>query len=217
MKPMRLFSLGTAALLLSGVSATAQTFSFNFDSVASGTFASSFNTPAFSFHNATYIASVDEFGDPIPGSEHWQIDTVSDTDFPVTVDTITDWETSAAYTDGNALNAQWQSVIVLFDQAYNLTDFSVTLDSDTFGFTQTIDFLSGESISDQVSIDQSVPGFIATLNSAGSITGFVLPSSGYYDNLTFTISAVPEPSTWPLLAGVASLAFVTTRRGRRQS
>lgn len=217
MKTMRLLSAGAAALLLAAVSASAQTFSFNFDSVSSGSLASLFNTSAFSFHNATYLPVVDEFGDPIDGTDHWQIDPVSDASAPVTVDTFLDWETSAPLTDGNALNAQWQAVIVEFDQPYLLTDFSVTLDGDVFGFSSTIDFLSGTQIAGQAVADQTVPGFIATFNSSGAITGFLLPASGYYDNLTFTLTAVPEPSTWAALAGGASLAVALLRRSRRPS
>ena len=212
MKSLRFLALGAAALLLSAAGAAAQTVFLNFDSVASGTAASTFNTSFYSFHNAMWAPSTDEFGDAIPGSEHWQVDAASDASYPLTVDTITDWETSAPYTDGNALNGQAQAIIVLFDKAYNLSNFSVTLDTDPYGFNWTVDFVSGSTITAQVAVDQSVPGYVATLGSVGNITGFVLPSSGYYDNLSFTATAVPEPSTWAAIAGAASLGLVLLHR-----
>lgn len=48
--------------------------------------------------------------------------------------------------------------------------------------------------------------YLGTYSSAGS--------SAYYDNVSYTTTAVPEPSTYAALAGVIALGFVGWRRRR---
>lgn len=218
---MKTFSLLAAVLLAGATAAVADplTYSFNFDSATgSPALASQFDTGAVSFHNAMWAASKDADGIDIAGTEHWQIDTVSDASFPVTVENPLDYDRGAAPSGDFALQALWQPVILSFDQTLDLTNFSVTLDNDTYGLSNvTIDFVSGATIVGQITIDQTTPGFTATLASISGVTGIVLASGAFYDNLSFTAtaSAVPEPSTYAALIGAAGLGWGVWRRRRQ--
>ena len=216
-----------AALLAAAVAAAAgsalaggpppNTFSlaFNFDSLPSGSLASLFSTSQVSFHNAKFTPTLDGFGDPIVGTDHWQIDTASDTAFPLLVQNPNLFGRGNAPSPANALNGLDQEILVQFDHPYLLTSFSVTLDNDTFGLsTAQISFVTGTSTVLSVGADQTVAGFVVNQGPlATPISGIVLPGGAFYDNIAVA-ATVPEPSTWSALAGVAALGLAALRRRR---
>lgn len=214
-------SLKLAALLLSVAAAglaRADTFNLDFDTATGATDASAFAPSIFSFHNATFAPDLDGFGDPVVGSDHWQIDTASDTSSPVQVDSTSANGWGAAPSGSFALDGRPQSILIQFDQTYNLDAFSVALDNSTFGNlgTVTIDFLSGSSIIGHINLDQTQnPGQMPGISGLTNVTGFVLPSGAFYDNLSVSVTAVPEPSTWALIFGAVGLGFAVVRRRRQ--
>ena len=207
------FALGCLA-----ASAHAQLVSLDFDdATGSPALASQFDTSRYSFHNAVYLPKVDEFGDPVAGTDHWQIDADADLATPLTIEnpSLEEWGRGNAPSAPFALQAVFAPVLVDFDQAYRLTDFSVMLDADTFGMDGvTIDFVFGHTIVHQVTLDQTVPLFAGTLDYAAEVTGFVLPSGAFYDNLSFNMTPVPEPSTWAAAAALVGMAAVLRFRRR---
>lgn len=79
---------------------------------------------------------------------------------------------------------------------------SIVSDSDTYVFTKII------SASDILR---------KTYNVAASYSGFLLQGGQYVDFASsYTITAVPEPSTYALLLGVGTLGLVGWRRFRRK-
>ena len=73
--------------------------------------------------------------------------------------------------------------------------------------TTGITFGSGASIGASFALNTS--GFQNTLNGT-----FGLAQVGNDLNITYTTSAVPEPSTFGILFGLAALGFTATRRRR---
>lgn len=216
----RLLSAAIAASALGLSCASAASFSTNFDSQPDGSLASLFANADFSFHNGFYGPLQDGFGDDIPGSDQWQIDTQSDLDFPLTV--VETGAVLGGYGDApstpNALNGVDQSVLIVFNQLVDITNFSVTLDNSSFGnlFASPIDFVDGTTLVASAPADQTVPGLVVNVASASGVTIIVLPAGAYYDNLSFDYapSAIPEPSSFAALAGLAGLALAASRRRR---
>lgn len=217
-----LFSRLLAAGLLAVAAATgaraAITADFNFDGFAAGSSASAFDTANFSFHNAVFAPLQDGDGIDIPGSERWTVDFAADGVSPVTVDNPADYGYGAAPSGSNALNAYFGPVFIKFDQAYNLSSFAATLDNSTMGDlgTSHVYFVSASSIVGALDFDATVPG--AALSKAGvaGVTGIVLQGGGFYDNVSLNVTAIPEPSTYAVLAGVAGLGLALFRRFRRR-
>ncbi|HLP07639.1 MAG TPA: hypothetical protein VK178_05700 [Opitutaceae bacterium] len=213
-------------LLLLALAATATAradiaFSFDFDSVPAGSNASVFDTSALSFHNATTAFLQDGDGIDIPGTEHWIVDTATDAWSPVTIGNTVDWGFDTAPSGTNALNAFNGPVFLKFDQPYTLTNFSVTLDNSTLGDlgTSSIWFVSTTGTLGQLDFDATVPGVtVASSSGLAGVSGVVLQGGGFYDNLTVSVSAIPEPSTYALWGGLGCLGFVAWRRfGRRRA
>lgn len=216
---MKLCTLALIASAVFGGIAQAQLVSLDFDAaVGSPALASQFNTGRYSFHNAVFLPKLDRFGDPIPGTEHWQIDVAADLSTPITIEnpSLEEWGRGHAPSEPFALQAVFGPVLIQFDQAYRLSQFSVFLDHDAFGTDGVnIEFLSGTTIEHQIGLDQTVPGFRATLDFAENITGIVLPSGAFYDDLSFRMTAVPEPSTWAAGCALAVIAATVVIRRRR--
>lgn len=214
----RLLAASAAIVALAG-SASALTFSTNFDGGSAGDPASALNTADFSFHNGIHAPLQDEFGDDIPGSSQWQIDAASDAAFPVFVDNPANSGYGAAPSGALSLQVIDQTVLIRFAYDVDITAFSVTLDNSGFGnlFNSSINFVNGASVLAGIDVDQTVPGFQASLS--GPVSGvrtIVLPTTAFYDDLSFsfTASAVPEPSTYAAIAGGALLGFAAWRRRR---
>ncbi|WP_043585777.1 PEP-CTERM sorting domain-containing protein [Geminisphaera colitermitum] len=220
----RILASVSAMALLSAAgaitSASAQTYSLNFDfnALPTGVFSPGAQPVSVSFNNAKSIYETiyaDE--DDVFGTEvtKWIIDTEIDDDYPVSI--LDDGNTAG----GNALFAYDGPVIISFDQLYDLTAFSTTLDlDDNFLYDVSVLFLRDGVVVSTLALDTNTPGYVASLSSpVNGINGFVLPGSEYYEKLSFTLSAtvVPEPATWvAIIGGLAlSVALVVRRRSAR--
>jgi hypothetical protein len=214
MKKLCLMSTLLTAAMLSAPG-FASTVQINFDSVAAGSAANSAAPAGIQFNQAHFVNDTDAYGDEIPNTEKWQIDTLNNASFPVTVDNPASSGYGAAISGNNALNALWQPVLMHFDTAINLTGFSVVADNSTYGDLSSsyLYFLdSGKNILSQVMFDQTAPGaLIALAIPVNGVRDVLLPSGAFYDN--FQVSSVPLPASLPLfLAGLAVMGVVKRRK-----
>ncbi|CAN5720443.1 hypothetical protein BH11VER1_BH11VER1_39010 [soil metagenome] len=117
---------------------------------------------------------------------------------------------------GNALNAIDSPVLLSFSSAQNIGSFGVTLDNSTLGtlFGTFVEFYDASDILiGSISVNQTVPGFtLADLNAYSNVSKILLPSGAFYDNLSFTAAAVPEPGRATLLSLGLAVAFLRRRR-----
>jgi hypothetical protein len=115
---------------------------------------------------------------------------------------------------GSSLNTFNQTVLISFDTAFNLTNFSIFMDGSTFGSTSYVEFYD---VNDNLISTLDAFGLIANYEVIGSningVSKIVLPSGAFFDNMTLAGSAVPEPGS-VTLAGLAALALATRRRRR---
>ncbi len=213
--PLPLLVLGLAAVTAVRADTT---LSFDFDSVAAGSNANVFATPTLSFHNAVFAPQQDLDGIDIPGTERWVVDTATDAYAPITVDSTVDWGFGVAPSGTNALNAYSGPVLLQFDQPYTLTAFAATLDNSTLGDLgmSHVWFVSATATLDQLAFDATVPGLTLSKSNVAGVTGIVLQGGGFYDNVSVSFAAIPEPSTYAFFAGVGGLGLVVFRRFRRR-
>lgn len=221
MNVSRLLAASGAALALAA-SASAASFSTNFEPAGADTAVSLFANADLSFHNGFFGALQDEFGDDIPGSDQWQIDVASDTNYPLQVISTLDMGYGAAPSGSYALNVVDQSVLIVFNQLVDITGFSVTLDNSTYGnlFASNIDFVNGSTVLHTVGTDQTMPGLVVSIGETISgVRAIALPTAAYYDDLVinYTVSAIPEPSSFAALAGVGALGLAALRRRRARA
>lgn len=207
----------TALALLSAVAAHATTY--HFDGAPSGTDANTFAKDGIGFYSGILAPNLDINGDPIPGSDHWQIDSSAPA---VTVDDPLGFGRGVAPSPANALNGLFQPTLIkLGGSNMRVTDFSVTLDNDTFGDNGllpghsdiAVGFydLAGKLLF-SIPLDQTTPGFKGSLgNWVDGVDSIVLPGGAFYDDLTLT--AVPEVSTFlPVGAVVGGMLLARRRR-----
>lgn len=191
---------------------------FDFDSLAAGSNANLLASSALSFHNATFAPLLDGDGLEIPGSERWTIDAATDLVSPITVDSTADWGFGPAPSGANALNAYAGPVLLKFDQPYTLTNFAATLDNSTLGDpgVSRIWFVSDTATLDTIEFDAAQPGLTLSKGSVAGVTGVVVQGGSFYDNISLSFAAIPEPSTYALLVGAGTLGLVAFRRFRRR-
>lgn len=206
-KKHTLLALAGAALLGAASVAQAQPFFLNFD--GPGSTANDFAPINLTIGYGEVVLSVDEFGDEIPGSEHWQLIAG---DF-VPVNNPADVGYGAAPSGLKALDARSGAVLFVFEDPWDISGFSFSLDNSTFGdlFDTKIEFYdANNTLLYSQSFDQTVPGLQVNISgqTLAGVKTIVLPGNAYYDN----IQAVPEPSTWALLAGGAAFLLYRLRR-----
>ena len=61
-------------------------------------------------------------------------------------------------------------------------------------------------------------GLVVNIGAVSGVRSIVLPATAFYDNLSIsytTSSAIPEPSSYAALAGLAGLGLAVVRRRRK--
>lgn len=196
----------TGVLLAAVTLATSQAAVFSFDSNAT---VSDYTGPALgsTVQIGFGIAEdlLDELGSDT-GRDSWVFDLAP-------IDPITADPTSEGYSPaGSFLNAFNQSVLIRFGTEFNFTSFSIVMDGSTFGSTSSVEFYN---VNDELITTLDAFGLVANYEVTGSninnVSKVVLPAGAFFDNMTVTGSAVPEPSAVTLL-GLASLGLAARRR-----
>jgi hypothetical protein len=194
-------------------STTAVPLTIDFDGAPSGTPANALAPAGVSFENGVFLPDQDAFGDDIPGSDRWQIDTGS----PALLAEDPDlYGYGNAPSVPNALNVLFQPALMLFNAPVQVNSFTVTLDNSAFGtgFPLEILFFRSTPVADSllasIPIDQLIPGFVATLNfQISGVSKVVLPAGAFYDN--FSVS-LPDAGATGLMLGFAFMAAAAGRR-----
>jgi hypothetical protein len=200
-------ALSAAALL--GAAATSQAagpFSLNFD--GPGNIADDFAPIFLTIGYGQFVPTLDGFGDPIPGSEHWEIDPLGG-DVPVIDPSTVGYGTAPS--PGKALDARDGPVLLVFDTPFAFDSFTATLDNSTFGNLANTDvqfFDASNALLFSAPVNQSTPGFTVNVGAIGPVKSVLLPPTAFYDN----IAAVPEPSTAAALIGGVGLLLGLRRR-----
>jgi hypothetical protein len=213
---MATLALAISAALSNPASATI--VDINFDNVASGSGANSAVAGSgISFAYAVPFL-VDEYSNPIPGTNFWQPDptapavTVSNPNDPTTLPNY-----GPAPSAPNALDAIWQPVLMHFSQAVKLNSFAFTLDNSTKGNPGNWPVLflnSNHQTIGQVDSFQSVSGYLgSTTNPLNGVQDVLLASGAYYDNFRLSVIAIPEPEEYlMMLIGAGMVGFQVKRK-----
>ena len=202
----------TAAAVLAAHAANAQNYFLNFDAGLPGSLANDQAPSGLSFHYGALLPNLDEYGDPIPGTDRWQIDTYAP---GVTVENPDlFYGRGPAPSLSNALDSVFSPTLMLFTTPQELSVFSLTLDNDTLGTPGLfIEFyasgLTTDTLLASLAIDQLTPGFIANIGAVSGVDKIVLPAGALYDNVSFTV--VPEPATGALF-GLGILGVIFRKR-----
>jgi hypothetical protein len=197
-----LFALAAAALLGAAVRADAYTIDFD----GPGSTAGAFAPIGLNIGYGMYVPTLDAFGDPIAGSEHWELD-LSGGSVPVLDPGSVGW--GAAPSGTKALDARDGSVLFVFDTPLSLATFSTVLDNSTLGdlIDTSIRFYNASNTQiASISTNQSTPGFVASIGAVNNVKSILLPSTAFYDNITVT--PVPEPGTLAIPAVLAGVLLL---------
>lgn len=204
--------LGIAATtVLVASAANAQSYLLNFDAGLSGSLANNQSPLGLNFQPGALLPNLDQFGDPIPGTDRWQIDITAPA---VTVVNPNFYGRGNAPSIANALDGVFGPTLMLFSSPQDLSSFSVTLDNDTFGTPGlNIEFyasgLTTDTLLGTLPINQLTPGFLANYGALFGVDKIVLPGGALYDNVSFTV--VPEPAIGALF-GLGILGVILRRR-----
>ncbi len=124
---------------------------------------------------------------------------------------------------GKALDGTNNPLMFTFASAMNLSSFGVFLDNSSFGNipqtggdpafgTNILFYDAADSLIGFIALDQTVSGFsVADSGTYNNVSKVILPSGAFYDNLSFTGQAVPEPAS-AALACLGALALFKRRR-----
>jgi hypothetical protein len=210
MKLKSMLGLAVVTVLTASV-APAQSYLLNFDAGLAGSLANAQAPAGVSFYYGAQLSNLDEYGDPIPGTERWQIDSYAP---DVTVQNPEVYGRGLAPSPVNALDSVFSPTLMLFNSPRDLSSFSLTLDNDTFGTPGlSIEFyasgLTADTLLATLPIDQLTPGFIASIGAVSGVDKVVLPAGALYDNVSFSV--VPEPATGALF-GIGILGLILRRR-----
>lgn len=181
-------------------------FSLTFD--GPGSTAAAFAPAGLTIGYGQYVPTLDGFGDPIPGSDHWELDSTAGP-VPVINPSIVNWGTAPS--PSKALDVRDGAVLAVFNTPFSLAYFSTALDTSTFGNlgNSPIQFFDADNnLLSSINVDQTVPGFVGSGTNLGLVKTILLPPTAFYDNLT----AVPEPGT--LFFGLVAMAAAGGRRIR---
>lgn len=211
MKP--LLTILAAAVAMTPVVHGATTFGFEDPdlTVASGT-----ALPVSVTIQNAYYETVDENGDDllVPGFR-------ADVGVTIAIDPST--VGSGPAISGKALDGTGSPILFTFASAVNLSNFGVFLDNDSFGTTPTtggnpafgtniLFYDAADTLIGFIGVDQLTPGFVvADGNTFNNVSKIILPSGAFYDNVSFTANAVPEPTS-AALACLGALAMFKRRR-----
>jgi len=208
-KKTSILALAGAALL--GAASISQAQSIFLDFEGPGDYSNDFAPVGLTIGYGEVVLSTDEFGDEIPGSEHWELLTG---DFvPVNDPSAADY--GAAPSGLKALDARSGAVLFVFEDPWDISGLSFTLDNSTYGlaFSAQIEFFdANHNLLFTQSYDQTVPGLQVNVSDASlvGVKTIVLAGNAYYDDIA--IQAVPEPSTWALMLGGAAFMLYRLRR-----
>jgi hypothetical protein len=117
-----------------------------------------------------------------------------------------------------ALDGVFQPTLLTFGSRVALTEFSVTLDNDSYGDAAArIEFYrtsaSGNTLLGWIPADQAQPGYTAQLaGTLADVDAVLLPAGALYDN--FKVQVVPEPGTVAMVC-VGSAALIGSAWRRR--
>lgn len=122
----------------------------------------------------------------------------------------------------NALDARFDQVLMQFAAPLQLASFSFAADNSAYGFPgyMQLEFLDANGVKIATSasfIQAGTTSFVADFSvSPLTVSGVLLPAGKFYDDLTVTVSAVPEPGTTALLvSGLLVLVGAARRQGKR--
>lgn len=163
-----------------------------------------------------YYETVDENGDDllVPGFR-------ADVGTTIALDPST--VGSGPAVSGKALDGTNNPIMFNFASAVNLSNFGVFLDNDSFGTipmtggnpafgTNILFYDAADTLIGYIGVDQLTPGFVvADSGTFNNVSKIILPTGAYYDNLSFTANAVPEPAT-AVLSCLGALAMLKRRR-----
>jgi hypothetical protein len=202
-------ALSAAALL--GAAATGHALFLDFE--GPGTTAQAFAPAGLTIGYGVYVPSLDGFGDPILGSEHWELD-LSAPPVPVGDPNAVGW--GLAPGGVKALDARDGAVLLVFDTPSSFSGFSAALDNSTFGnlIATNVEFYDANGVLiSSVPVDQTVPGVTANTGPLSGVKTILLAPTAFYDNLSFSgFSATPVPEPGSALVGFACLGLIALRR-----
>lgn len=164
-----------------------------------------------------YYETVDENGDDLLVPEFRA-------DVSVTIALDPSTVGSGPAVSGKALDGTGGPIMFTFASAVNLSSFGVFLDNDSFGTTPQVGgnpafgtnilfYDAADTLIGFIGVDQLTPGFVvADSNMFNSVSKVILPSGAFYDNVSFTATAVPEPTS----AALACLGTMVLFKRRRK-